>query len=216
MIVEQLFWSVVRGLILVLFCAALSASSSPAVGSLQKQSDLSELINELRSSNSRTREEAIYRLIKLGQSSQATRKSIIDALLIAVNSENELDGSHTILKTTFSFWRGVTDIFIVLDAIEATDVLVRCIHCSNGYSGSMGEPPASVALVRLGTPVLPKLAYALRTDTDAYIRVKIVLCIARIGGPQAIIRLKQASRVERDKHVRNTIQSALSELRSRD
>lgn len=76
----------------------------------------------------------------------------------------------------------------------------------------MGEPPASYALVRMGKPILPRLSKALSQERDAYKRMKIVLCIARIGGSEAISYLEQALRTESNKEVRNVIKFNLSEM----
>ena len=77
----------------------------------------------------------------------------------------------------------------------------------------MGEPPASSALVRMGKPILPRLFEALKAEPDAYKRMKIVLCIARIGGSEAVADLEQALRFESHKDVRNIIKFNLSEMK---
>ena len=134
--------------------------------------------------------------------------------LSSVKAEKELDGTHNILQTSFPYWQSVTNIFVELDASEGVDVLIRCVQCSNGYSGSMGEPPASLALVRMGKTILPKLSNALTEENDPYKRAKIVLCIARIGGSEAITNLERALRTERNKDVREVIKFNLSEMKS--
>ena len=78
----------------------------------------------------------------------------------------------------------------------------------------MGEPPASYALVRMGEPVLPQLFEALKSKPDAYKRMRIVVCMARIGGSQAVAELEQALRFERHKEVRKIIKFNLSEMKS--
>lgn len=169
-----------------------------------------EWISNLRSEDRMIREEAIKRLIEFAQTSQTARGSVIRDLVQAVDREEELDGTHQVLKKTFLFWKTVNIVFLKLKAVEATEVLVRCIECSNGYTGSFGEPPASITLVRLGNLVLAKLSTALMSERDPSRRISIVTCISRIGGPDAIAVLKRGLRAERDPRVRNAIRSSLT------
>ena len=129
---------------------------------------------------------------------------------VDIDGEEELDGTHQVLKKTFLFWKTVNIVFLELKAVEATEVLVRCIQCSNGYTGSFGEPPASITLVRLGNLVLPKLSTALMSERDPSRRISIATCISRIGGSDAIAVLKRGLRAERDPRVRNAIRSSLT------
>jgi HEAT repeat protein len=169
-----------------------------------------EWISNLRSEDRTIREGAIKRLIEFAQTSQTARGSVIRDLVQAVDSEEELDGTHRVLKKTFLFWQSVNIVFLELKAVEAADVLVRCIQCSNGYTGRFGEPPASITLVRLGNLVLAKLSTALLSERDPSKRISIATCISRIGGPDAIAVLKRGLRAERDPRVRNAIRSSLS------
>jgi HEAT repeat protein len=187
-------------------CVAFSTASP-----LQNFSEAPQLINALRSDDSRLREEARRSLMALAQSSQTARKSVIRELIRTVNEDQELDGTHRVLNKSFLFWDNVSMIFIKLEAVEATDILVRCINCGNGYTGNFGEPPASVALVRLGRPVLPKLSQELRHEKDRDKRISIAICISRIGGPDATRILRDALSIESDSDVREVIQSSLTE-----
>jgi len=172
------------------------------------------LIISLSSPESAVRIDAEEKLISFARTSAARRQLIIRELLKSVGKQQELDGNHRVLKNSFLYWKSATNIFAELNALEAVDVLIRCVHCSNGWEGNMGEPPASYALVRLGKPILQRLFEALKVESDAYKRMKIVLCIARIGGPEAIVDLEQALRSERNKDVRKIIKFNLSEMRS--
>lgn len=173
------------------------------------------LISSLWSANTDVRTDSEKRLIAFAQSSPPKRELVISKLLSSVNAEKELDGKHNVLESSFLFWQSVTNIFAELDAKEAVAVLIRCVQCSNGFSGNMGEPPASYALVLMGKPVLPALSNALSQERDAYKRMKMVLCISRIGGPEAISYLEQALQFESHKDVREAIQFNLAEMRSK-
>jgi hypothetical protein len=78
----------------------------------------------------------------------------------------------------------------------------------------MGEPPASSALVRIGKSILPKLSTALSQEREPYKKKKIVLCIARIGGSEAIRNLEHALRSETNKEIRKVIEFNLAEMKS--
>jgi len=66
----------------------------------------------------------------------------------------------------------------------------------------------------MGEPILPRLFEALKDEPDAYKRMKIVLCIARIGGSEAVADLERALGFERYKDVRNIIKYNLSEMKA--
>lgn len=174
------------------------------------------LVSSLWSTKDEDRADSEEKIIAFAQKSPAKRELVINKLLSSVNAEKELDGTHTILNTSFLYWKSVTNIFVELNATEAVDVLIRCVQCSNGMTGNFGEPPASVALVRMGKPILPRLSKALGEELDAYKRMKLVLCIARIGGSEAISYLEQALGSETHKDVRNVIKFNLSEMKSKN
>jgi hypothetical protein len=149
-------------------------------------------------------------LISLAKSSTELRSRVIHDLMKSVESEDELDGHHFVLIKTFLFWSSATIIFADIKAVEAIDVMIRCIDSSNGLSGNMGEPPSAYALVRMGTIAIPKLSDALHNEPNSMNRVRIVLCLSRIGGLQARAALRSAFRTERNKGVRYYIQRSLS------
>lgn len=80
-------------------------------------------------------------------------------------------------------------------------------------TGTMGEPPASFALIQIGAPAIPQLSKALMTDPNGYKRVKIALCLGRIGGPKAIVALRRSLRTEPEKDVRERIKFILDQMR---
>jgi HEAT repeat protein len=61
----------------------------------------------------------------------------------------------------------------------------------------------------MGTIAIPKLSQALSQEGDGYKRIRIVLCLSRIGGPQAKEGLKKALSSEKDESVRRYIRRAL-------
>ena len=138
------------------------------------------------------------------------RISIIKDLLRTVESEDELDGHHFVLNRTFLFWRSTTIIFAEVRALEALDVMIRCIDASNGLSGTQGEPPSAYALVRMGPVAVPKLSEALINEPNSANRVRIVLCLSRIPGPEAVAALKRVLKTETNKGVRYYINRALA------
>jgi HEAT repeat protein len=169
------------------------------------------LISSLSSSEDNLRVGAQRQLIELAQTSPDRRKLVIQEILRSVGEHGELDGKQSVLKPTIiPYWRSVTEIVAELKAGEAIDALIKCIHCGNGYSGSLGEQSAAHALWRMGAMAVPKLSEALLNDTNAYKRAQIVLCLSRIGGPQARDALKRASRSETDRGVLDYIERALS------
>ena len=206
-------------LLLVLSTVAACSGSSSELTSYRPnvQDDdalTTALVNSLSSTTDQIRTDSEKKLIDFARISSARRELVINKLLSSVKAEKELDGTHTILETSFPYWQSVTNIFAELNATEAVDVLINCVQCGNGWSGTMGEPPASFALVRMGTPILPRLSKALSQESVPNKRAKIVLCIARIGGSEAISFLEQALRSESDREVRKVIKFGLSGMKS--
>lgn len=168
------------------------------------------LVTSLSSSDNSVRNAAEEELLKIAQNSSAGRDTVISELLNSVRRIPELDGSHTTLSvTTFAFWESFTSLMWRLKATEGLDAMITCVHCSNGFSGNMGEPPAAYALTRMGSLAVPKLGDALLQQENAYKRIKLVLCLSRIGGPDAKLVLKKALSIETDKAVRSYIRQAL-------
>jgi HEAT repeat protein len=168
------------------------------------------LEKSLWSDDQAVRTRAETEIISQAKSSSELRTRIIKDLLKTVESEDELDGHHFVLNKTFLFWRSTTIIFADLRAVEALDAMIRCIDSSNGLSGNMGEPPSAYALVRMGPVAVPKLSEALLNEPNSASRVRIVLCLSRIGGPEAMTALKEALKTEKNKGVRYYINRALS------
>ena len=124
------------------------ASTYPATQN--DEAAVAPLVSCLQSMTDEVRTDAEKKMIAFAQTSPTRRELVINKLLSSVNAEKELDGTHSILETSFLYWTSVTNIFAELDAREAVDVLIRCVQCSNGWTGNMGEPPASYALVTDG------------------------------------------------------------------
>ena len=150
------------------------------------------LIASLQSKENSRREDAERELVRLALTSSDNRRAVINALLQSVESIEELNGSHSVITKSFAYWSSVTTIFAKVKATEAINVLIRCVHCSNGYTGTMGEPPASIALIQIGAPAIPQLSEALLKDPNGYKRFKTALCLGRIGGPKAVIALRRS------------------------
>jgi HEAT repeat protein len=168
------------------------------------------LITSLSSEEDKVRTATERRLISIARTSPDKREVVIQALLKSVGEQEELNGSRTVLSpSALSYWDSATRVFTELKADEAIDVMIKCIHCGNGYTGSLNEQPAADALLRMGARAVPKLADALAKDGNAYKRVQIVLCLSRINTPQAKRALEHALRSEPDKGVRTYIENAL-------
>ena len=176
---------------------------------------IDRLITSLQSQEDTTRENAERELLRFALRSSENRHAVINALLRSVANIEELNGNHTVLTRSFPYWSSVSAILGKVKATEAIDILIRCVHCSNGYTGSMGEPPASMALIQIGAPAIPQLSEALLKDPNGYKRVKLALCLGRIGGSKARAALERALRSETEKDVRDRIEFVLTEMRSR-
>ena len=178
----------------------------------QDEERVQSLISSL-SSGEEIRLAAERQLIELAQTSSQGREMIINGLLQAIGKRDELDGRRYVLsQEILPFWRSVTRILAEVKASEAVDALLKCIHCGNGYTGSLGEEPASDALWQMGAMSIPKLSKALTEESDPYKRLHIVICLRKIGGPKAKSALKRARRSESNKDLRISIKIALEHI----
>jgi hypothetical protein len=183
--------------------------TTPSQG--QSQQSIEILVPLLASENRAERVTAESELLKLAHHSPGERKAVIDQLLLTVRQRPNLDGSHSILSPIdFEYWRAATNLFWQLEATEAIDVMITCIQCGNGYGGIEGDPPAGFALVRMGSLAVPKLSEGLSQERDAYRRIRIVICLSRIGGSPARSALRRALAVEKDKTVKEYLRRVLS------
>jgi hypothetical protein len=91
---------------------------------------ISGLERSLWSKQPSVRTHAETELISLAKSSPDLRGRIIQDLMKSVESEEELDGHHFVLVNTFLFWSSATIIFADIKAVEAIDVMIRCIDSS--------------------------------------------------------------------------------------
>src|ERR1700674_1982438 len=140
-------------------------------------------------------------LVKLATESPLRRSTIIRELLQSVERLNKSNGNNLVLGPEIYFWGSATRVFAQLKAREAIDVIIRCIACGNGYTGSFGEQPSMDALIQMGPMVVPALSRALSNEHHGYTKVQIVLCLGAIGGSQARLALQRALRSETDKDV---------------
>lgn len=194
------------------FSQMRSSALNQKTAQREKDNRTQSLISSLSSEEESRRVEAEHEIIGLARTSPQQRKKIVQELLISVEEQDKLDGRHGFLGETFPYWSSVTTIFAELKSREAIDVMVKNIHCGNGYSGSLGKQPAYDALVRMGKITVPKLSEALLHESDVYKRGQIVRCLGNIGGAQAKMVLKRALHSERDKEVLNYIKNALSTI----
>jgi HEAT repeat protein len=173
---------------------------------------IDELVNSLRSPEESVRAGAERELLQLASSFSDNRHLVISRLLKSVDDVEALNGRHSVISNALPFWASVTDIFAKTKAMEAIDILIRCIHCGNGYTGSLAETPAFDALIQIGQSAVPQLSQAQR-DPNGYKRSRIALCLGCIGGRKARAALERSSRTEREKDVRDYIRFVLAEMR---
>jgi len=157
-------------------------------------------------------ERAASELVQLANQSSSQRELVIRELISDVNRHDDLNGTHPILRDSLAYWMHVTNVFAQLNATEAVDVMIRCIHCGNELSGSLSVRPAFRALEKMGLIAVPKLSDALQKNADPYVRSQIALCLGDIGGPEAKKALRTALRTETDKDVAYHIRWGLATI----
>lgn len=157
-------------------------------------------------------EKAQSELLAIAKRSTTNRDRIVHDLIADVNSHEELRLQQVIISESFYYWFRTTRIFSVLQATEAIDVMIQCIHCGNGMMGSLNVRPAFDALQAMGSLAVPKLSQALREDPNTIVRAEVALCLGTIGGSAAKNALKNALRTEADASVIHHIKWGLSTI----
>lgn len=178
-------------------------------------SRIQQLIATLSSAHDGERSAAAQDLATLARVSPEQRERVIKALLDDVEKRGTLDGRHGVLGSEYPYWISVTNLLAEFRATEAIDVLINCIHCGNGYTGSLGHQPAFGALVKLGTLAVPKLSEALLSEPNDYVRGQVALCLGTIGDERAERSLRQALRRETNKDVAEYIKAGIRTIDSR-
>ena len=202
----------------ILVCAACNMHARlPNQGQLtsaqtvNREDLVRELIKSL-SDRSDKRRAAEQEAIRVAQQSTSQRQKVIQALIEDVNRHDELRNKNAILTHDFDYWSSVTNIFSTLQAVEAVDIMIKCIYCGNGLTGSLSQRPAFDALSKMGELAVPRLSEFLTNDSDDYARAQIALCLGNIGGPRAKKALEHALRVEHNKDVARHIRWGLATI----
>ncbi len=139
------------------------------------------LVSDLSSDDEKVRIHAERTLIAVGQESAELRTDVVQALLWSVATHEDLNnGRCFILGSKFSYWDSVTNIFAELRATEAIDLLIRTIHCNNGFAGSLQQEPSFDALVKMGQLAVPQLAEALKHEPGEFRKLLLSECLSVI------------------------------------
>ena len=151
-------------------------------------------------------------LLAIAKRSPGNRDRVVQDLLADVDTHDELNQRSLILSKSFDYWFHVTRIFSLLQATEALDVMIQCVHCGNGMTGSLSVQPAFDALQAMGALAVPKLSQALGQHPQNIARGQIALCLGTIGGTEAEKALRHALQTETDEYVIRNIKRGLSTI----
>ena len=187
-----------------------SRPSQPTSQEATDQARIRQLIANL--SRQDQSESAQNELLEIAKQSSTNRDRVVQDLIADVKTHERVNGQHLVLGESFDYWDRATRIFRRLEAIEAIDVMIQCIFCGNGLSGSFEESPAFDALAAMGEKAIPKLSEALGRHPRDIGRGYIALCLGTIGGPEAKKALQNALRTETDANVIRDIKTGLSTI----
>lgn len=194
-----------------------TALAAAPPGPTDTDETLQQLIKNLALDDLQSRTEAENKLIHLAQASPPGREQVIQALIQAVQANDEFNGTHLVFRSTASyhFWRSATYIFLHLKATEAIPVMAQCIYCGNGLSDDSffyEYQPAMSVLIVMGRTAVSGLAEVLQNSTNSIQRYYIELCLCRINQPEARQVLSRALPQEK-REVRKTIRLCLEDMK---
>jgi len=132
------------------------------------------------------------------------RTQLIEALIGAMEQATNPAANQ---YKNFFLWQHGGSLLADLKATEALDLLIANIDITDGWSASVSQSnlPALAAILRIGSPAIPKLQFVLTNDSDPVKRKFAALAIAYIGGPQARRALTNALPGETDPCVKNFV-----------
>lgn len=113
-------------------------------------------------------------------------------------------------QSAFLLWARGSGILGELKAVEALDLLIDHLNLNDGLcSASMVHQPVVPAVESMGEVAISKLGFALKHHPNRDIRLATALCLADIGGSEALVVLKDALNSETDECVRRFITLSL-------
>ena len=149
--------------------------------------------------------QAMIKLIDEANGSRECRDAVVNSLMRALN-DADLQNGHS----AFVLWARGSGILGELKAVEALDLLIDHLDLSDGlFSASMVHQPVIPAVQEMGEVAVPKLGFALKHHPRRDIRLAAALCLADIGGSEALRELNSALNSETDKCVRRFITLSL-------
>lgn len=149
--------------------------------------------------------QAASKLIDEAKESRECRVAVIKDLMRALN-EADLQND----QSAFLLWARGSGILGELKAVEALDLLIDHLNLNDGlFSASMVHQPVVPAVESMGEVAIPKLGFALEHHPNRDIRLATALCLADIGGSEALVVLKDALNSETDECVRRFITLSL-------
>ena len=151
--------------------------------------------------------QGVERLLMLGKGSPDCRTETISQLIRAMDKPNL---SFVMDRPSYFLWLNGAVILGDLKAVECLDLLIEHLDLNDGFfSASMVHQPAILGIEKMGTLAVPKLRVALEQHPRREIRLATALCLADIGGIEAIAALKGALNTETDQCVRDFITLSL-------
>jgi len=149
--------------------------------------------------------QAASKVLDLANESAACRDAVINELVAALDKADLQNDS-----SAFHLWARGSAILGELKAVEALDLLINHLDLNDGFfSASMTHQPVVLAVERMGALAVPKLGYALKSNTNRDIRLAAALCLADIDGSEARHALSAALDSEKDPCVRRFIMLSL-------
>jgi hypothetical protein len=146
-------------------------------------------------------------LLSKARTSPECRTEIVQALVRAIKQAS----NTTNLNEKFFLWQSGAGLLADLKATEALDLLIANIDFTGGWSASLSQYhfPALAAVLKIGSPAIPKLQGVLRNDAEPHRRKFAAFCIAYIGGSEAQKVLSGALSGETDPCVKRFLQLSL-------
>lgn len=147
-------------------------------------------------------------LLTKARTGPACRTQLVKALISAM--EQATDPAANQYKNFF-LWQHGAGLLADLNATEALDLLIANIDITDGWSTSVSQSnlPALVAILKIGSPAIPKLQFVLTNDPDPVRRNFAAFAIAYIGGVQARQALTNALPGETDPCVKNFLRISI-------
>jgi hypothetical protein len=158
----------------------ITSNEETLITGCMTESDISNALQRLASSNRTTEQQAIAAtLFDNASQSVECRKQLVTLLVVTLE---KTDRDLLLNRSSFFLWHYGSKLLADLEAVEALDLLIANFDLHDGTPFPFDHHPAIVAAANIGEKAIPALKSVLDGSADDSTKRYAVFCLAQIGG----------------------------------